>query len=385
MMKRKIKLVLTMVSFLLFFVSCSVRGNSDSVTMKVYSSPIPVSSDGKINIAYEIDFSLYMEQGLRLVQVDIIDNAKGKVIESYSKSPLNSRLVLPSSPIPTKEEMWDGTKKQCYPVLYIWLKLEPSDVPGEISHKFIFVNEQSNNVQTVMKGAVTQINNVAPIIISPPMRGQGWLSLETTELFTHHFKNEVTYRNEPLHPERFAIDYMQIDLDNNFFVGDESENKSWICYGKEIIAVADGIITALHKGVADNVPVGSVPEDLAVIDMAGNYVIQDIGRNHFVAYCHMIPESIQVSVGQRVKKGDVLGLIGNSGMSGAPHLHFQITNRNSFIGSDGLPYVLDAFSITGYAILDQDEGDLGDLIISKYPEPIYKENELVENLKVLSF
>ena len=136
--------------------------------------------------------------------------------------------------------------------------------------------------------------------------------------------------------------------------------------------MADGIVTATHDGVPENYPADHTSPDLKVRDMAGNYVIIDVGDNHFVAYCHMIPGSIKVSVGKTVAKGDVLGLIGNSGMSTAPHLHFQITDGNSFIGSEGLPYVLDAFTLTGYATLDQKTDDF---IISKYQAPIHKENE----------
>jgi len=213
------------------------------------------------------------------------------------------------------------------------------------------------------------------------MSGEGWFTLETTELVTHHFKNEVTYDGKIYCPERFAVDYLQVDSEDRFFVGDETKCDNWVCYGKELLAVADGIVTATHDSVQDNTPVGEMFE-LDFQDMAGNYVILDIGNNHYVAYCHMIPGSIQVEVDDQEIAGDVLGLLGNSGNSGAPHLHFQITDGNSFCAGEGLPYVMNNFSVSGYATLNPQTGDFD---VSRYPTPEQKLNELPENLRVLDF
>jgi murein DD-endopeptidase MepM/ murein hydrolase activator NlpD len=54
-----------------------------------------------------------------------------------------------------------------------------------------------------------------------------------------------------------------------------------------------------------------------------------------------------VRVGQKVRAGAVLGLLGNSGNSSAPHLHFHITDGPSVVGSEGVPYVLQRFKLAG--------------------------------------
>ncbi|HEX2271092.1 MAG TPA: M23 family metallopeptidase, partial [Pyrinomonadaceae bacterium] len=43
----------------------------------------------------------------------------------------------------------------------------------------------------------------------------------------------------------------------------------------------------------------------------------------------------------------VLGLVGNSGNSTEPHLHFHTSNKNSPLSSEGLPYVFDSFEVQG--------------------------------------
>jgi murein DD-endopeptidase MepM/ murein hydrolase activator NlpD len=54
-----------------------------------------------------------------------------------------------------------------------------------------------------------------------------------------------------------------------------------------------------------------------------------------------------VKEGDRVKQGDVLALVGSSGNSLAPHLHFHVMDSSQSLASNGLPYGLDSFTLTG--------------------------------------
>ena len=378
----RIKSIILIVITSLLVINCSddkvVDANDDFVTAEIKFAPIPVLSAGKINVAYNIDFSDFSLKGIKLISVKLFNKTKSTLIADYTDSLLNQRLVLTSDPPPTDQEKIHGTKKQSHPVFYNWLKLDPANVPTEISHEFIF-RILSTNKDTTIVGAVAKLNNIPPVVISPPMKGKGWLVIETTDLLTHHFKSQATYNGITSTPERFAVDYLQLDSNNQSTFGDPKINENWVIYGKELIAVADGKITATHDGVPNNVPVGHIPT-MDIMDMAGNYVILNIGNNNYVTYCHIIPGTIKVSVGQNVKKGDVLGLIGNSGNSDAPHLHFQVTNANSFIGSEGVPYLFDRF----YSVATVKEVD-GELVITKYPERKHIQNELIENWRILDF
>ena len=70
-------------------------------------------------------------------------------------------------------------------------------------------------------------------------------------------------------------------------------------------------------------------------------------RAHFAAKAHLQPGSISVKRGDRVKAGQVLGLLGNSGNSTEPHLHFQAGDDRELLGGDGVPFAIDRFTKDG--------------------------------------
>ena len=70
-------------------------------------------------------------------------------------------------------------------------------------------------------------------------------------------------------------------------------------------------------------------------DSYGNYVVVDHGNGLSTLYAHC--SRLQVQVGQRVQKGETVALVGSTGMSTGPHLHFEVRNGASY-GSDVSPW-----------------------------------------------
>jgi Peptidase family M23 len=100
------------------------------------------------------------------------------------------------------------------------------------------------------------------------------------------------------------------------------------------------VIGAGEKPYSRAVPIA--PETVG-----GNYVTLDLGQGRYTFYAHLQPGSLRVKAGDKVRRGQVVGLVGNSGASTEPHLHFHISDANSPLGSDGLPYLLPAFEAQG--------------------------------------
>jgi murein DD-endopeptidase MepM/ murein hydrolase activator NlpD len=72
-----------------------------------------------------------------------------------------------------------------------------------------------------------------------------------------------------------------------------------------------------------------------------------------------------------VKRGDVLGKLGNSGNTSAPHLHFHLMAGPSAHASNGIPNVIDSFAVAGKISPEKDrtaatiiEGSLADGVFS---------------------
>jgi murein DD-endopeptidase MepM/ murein hydrolase activator NlpD len=68
-------------------------------------------------------------------------------------------------------------------------------------------------------------------------------------------------------------------------------------------------------------------------------------------YAHLVPGSASesVEVGQEISAGDVIGRLGNSGNTDAPHLHFHIMDGPLPLASNGLPFVFDSLELVGTA------------------------------------
>jgi hypothetical protein len=100
--------------------------------------------------------------------------------------------------------------------------------------------------------------------------------------------------------------------------------EDYYCWGKPILAQADGIVIRAKDGNPD-----AIVGQPGAFDCA-NFAAVYYGGGVCGIYVHLQQSSLKVKVGQRVSKGDVLALVGNSGASGEPHLHFTMTDMSSF-------------------------------------------------------
>lgn len=72
-----------------------------------------------------------------------------------------------------------------------------------------------------------------------------------------------------------------------------------------------------------------------------------LGNGRHAIYEHLRPGSVRVAVGQRVRRGDVIGEVGFSGSGSWPHLHFHLADAPSLLGGEGLRFVFDRFTALG--------------------------------------
>jgi murein DD-endopeptidase MepM/ murein hydrolase activator NlpD len=182
-------------------------------------------------------------------------------------------------------------------------------------------------------------------VLSAPLRGDNWQAANGPSNASGHRRSIIPIDGRARIAQRFAIDWVRINPDGQAtYTGDPLDNKNYRAYGSEALAVADGTIVATKDGIPQNIPgenSRAVPITLETV--GGNHVVLDIGHGRYAFYAHLQPGSLKVKLGDHVKRGQVLGLVGNSGNSTEPHLHFHVGDSISPLGSEGIPYALDSF------------------------------------------
>ena len=91
-----------------------------------------------------------------------------------------------------------------------------------------------------------------------------------------------------------------------------------------MLAVANALVVSVIDGQPEQTP-GSYPSHIALNAADGNSIILDLGEKRYALYAHLQPGSIKVRRGEKVHLGQVIGLVGDTGNSIVPHLHFQVT------------------------------------------------------------
>jgi hypothetical protein len=215
---------------------------------------------------------------------------------------------------------------------------------AELDHAFTFRISGIEGTRSLQCCPVRVADST--LTISAPLRGGQWAAVNGPSNSSDHRRALLPIDGHLYLGQRFAIDWVKLNASGQPASGDGSENKQFFGYSEPVLAVADGTVAAIQDGIPENKP-GSLALKMDYSNIAGNFVSLDLGAGRFAGYAHLQPGSIRVKKDQRVHRGDVLGLLGNSGNSDAPHLHFEISDGPSLTQSEGLPYTLDSFKMTG--------------------------------------
>lgn len=225
----------------------------------------------------------------------------------------------------------------------------PEDIPNELQHRVTVAAEPLPGGGAVTTGAATELDSSAVVpVVGPPLEaGEGYVAADSCCDSLRHIRAPLPINNELWFAQRYAIDWEQIDESGRFSRGDTSDPESYVIYGKQALAATNGTVVLVIDGLEEQVP-GEQPGTSIPLDEAeGNAVVVDIGDGLYAMYAHLQPGSILVAEGDEVSRGQPLGLVGNTGNSIAPHLHFHVTDGPSPLASDGVPYVIERFETTG--------------------------------------
>lgn len=142
--------------------------------------------------------------------------------------------------------------------------------------------------------------------------------------------------------QKNAFDIVITDQNGKTYKTDGKTNEDYYAFGKELIAPCDAEVVLVVDGVKDN-----KPGELNPIYIPGNTIILKTGNNEYLFFAHLKQNSIVVKQGQKIKKGELIGLCGNSGNSSEAHLHFHIQNVENMNKATGAKCYFDEIIVNG--------------------------------------
>lgn len=308
-------------------------------------------TDGLNHLAYELDITnIYGDTGaLKPQGLDVYGDAASVPLASFSAGEL-AGMTRPAPAEHAPVSIESGKRA----VIYVWITLpKGSSSPHTLRHRMAFAAEKGK--PELLDGVSVPVNTAAPLALGAPLHGGLWLAHEGPgNAHSHHWGSLVAVNGMVTIPQRYAFDLVGIDRQGHAMragvkdIG-HSRHADWIGYGADVIAVADGVISDAHDGEQEHAPLSpqGEPDSLTTRGVFGNYVVLQVAPGVFASYAHLQRGSVKVHAGDHVTRGQLLGHLGQSGGSSAPHLHFQLSNAATFEGSEGLPFVFDRFDFFG--------------------------------------
>ena len=336
------------------------QGTQAPVEVRVPLAPQPVAgSDGLLHVAYELHVTNYYPSTgtLRLRQLTVLADEAPLVLARFSGPAVNRLLAHPATGPDTATVPIEAGKRV---VLFLWLALPANRPrPRQVRHQLVFA--APGGATQVVDGVRVILNQASPLVLGAPLRAGPWLAYAGPgNAQAHHWNGVVVVNGQTTIPQRYATDFYGLTpaghaLRRSVAIDQLSTttHADWVGFGADVLAVADGIVRDARDGEPDRPPMGPQPAltDLTERTLMGNFVVLEVAPGVFAHYAHLQPNSLLVKVGDRVRRGAVLGRLGQSGQAPLPHLHFQLSNAVTFEESEGLPFVLRHFDRLSSATL----------------------------------
>jgi hypothetical protein len=303
-------------------------------------------SDGQVIVSYEVGLENATPLPLTPSELQVLA-PNGAVLATLDRTGIAAALAQPQA----RGGVTQLTVAQTA-TLYLTLRFpDRSAVPDRLDHRLTVAGDGlPGGSATVGPVPVAVSTFVAPVLGPPLEPGSRYVAADSCCDSPRHRRALLPIDNRSWLAQRFAVDWEQLDARDRTVTGDDpADPADYTIYGKKVLAASDGTVVHVLTGLPDEVP-GALPPDTSPAEADGNSIVLDMGGGLFALYAHMQDGSITVQEGQRVSRGQHLGLVGNSGNTSAPHLHFHVMDGPSPLTSEGVPYVIDSFGTTGQIV-----------------------------------
>jgi hypothetical protein len=355
------------------------------VMLAVQDAPVPfAASDGRTHLVYELWLKNFTSGHVAVEKVEIFGD--GKLLQTLDAPEIATRLQ-PAGLRESTGAMSPSTEA----LLFIHVVMPAGQTaPQKLTHRLQLRAEAAPpGMEDISETSGETSPSVAPVVvIAPPLRGDRYISADSCCDATRHTRAALPVNGRVWIAQRYAVDWEQLDDQARIYNGPQADVHSYTIYGREAIAVADAKVTSVIDGLPNQTP-GQYPTNIPIEQADGNSVVLDLGAERYALYAHLQPGSIRVHPGDTVKRGQTLGLVGNSGNSVAPHLHFHVMSAPSPLAANGLPYEIDTFRVTaatpGTKAFDQAEEKGTPLAIIPMSPPRQATSALPLDQLIISF
>lgn len=307
--------------------------------------PVVFPSAGRSYAIYELHLRNLSGEALELQGIEVLDVDPGapRPVATFGASRLPA-LFFPRGHGMSEDEA-DASRRLENgqgTVAYLCLAFDSSVVvPAGLRHRVVLQ-------EGAAMGPAIATHHDGLRTFGPPVAGPDWLAAGGPGNASHHRVGLLVIGGHARISRRHAIDWRQI-RDGANYAGDALDVRAYHAYGEVVYAVADGTVTSASAGFPDNIPRTSKGFEtslpLTMENVAGNTVTLDVGDRQFALYAHLAPGSVLVKAGDRVRRGQALGRIGNSGDSREPHLHFEVSDSPHLLAGEGMPYLIDRYEL----------------------------------------
>ena len=364
--------------------------NPTPLILSVQDAPVPfLASDGNTHLVYELWLLNFSSGDIAIQKLEIL--ADNKVIQTLDAPAIATRL----QPVGLRDST--GTiAKSTQALLFLHITLPAGTaIPRHLTHRVTtFIAAAPLAFQhLILTGGDTAPDHQPIAVLHPPLAGRNYVSADSCCDSTRHMRAALGVNNHVWLAQRYAVDWEQLDAHDRIYSGPREKLESYTIFGKPALAVADATVVSVIDNLPEQTP-GKFPEAISLEQADGNSVILrlDDPRLHqhvFALYAHLQPGSLRVHSGEKVHPGQVIGLVGNTGNSLAPHLHFQLMAEPSSLASNGLPYALDSFEVSAQIpsteVFDKAEASGTPVPHHALPTPQPVEKSLPLDQLILSF
>ncbi|MEA2195386.1 MAG: hypothetical protein QOG42_1820 [Solirubrobacteraceae bacterium] len=303
------------------------------------------ASDGTYLVSYEL--RLFNPTPLMLAPSRVsVSTPSGDLIEKLDRAEVTAALALPGARSGVRE-LGEGQQATLYLTLHF---ADRASIPDRLVHRIAVKAARLPGGRAVSSPASVRVANGFDVpVLGPPLEaGRGYVAADSCCSSERHRRALLAIGGRQWLAQRFAVDWEQLDPTRRFVKrgGDPADPADYAIYGQRVIAAADATIVDVLDGLREQTP-GRLPEGVPLAEADGNSVVARLDDGLYMLYAHLQAGSLEVKEGDKVKRGDALGLVGNSGNTSAPHLHFHVMDGPSPLMSEGIPYVIDAFATRG--------------------------------------